>query len=336
MKFWEEIVSLFERRNVRSVVVLCHSNADPDAVSSALSLRALIHQLCATIVRVEVVAEGVSEASSRLIEAFADIEVNDEINGEPDAFILVDANNVEHVGKFKYMIRESEKPLIVIDHHVAQSSIFKKTAITYIDEDASSTAEIISLLNESVGRRPSVIEATILLIGVIYDSKRFLILGRNTFHAANFLITAGADYDRALLVLSYPIGRSERIARLKAAQRTRLLESNGWIIASSIVSSFEASACRGLIELGADAAIVSSDRRDEKRISTRSTKAFHDRTGINLAKIMEKVGEELNGSGGGHATAATVSGISDIEKGERLTVKYIEECVRKGKVESMK
>jgi nanoRNase/pAp phosphatase (c-di-AMP/oligoRNAs hydrolase) len=108
------------------------------------------------------------------------------------------------------------------------------------------------------------------------------------------------------------------------------METEGWIIVSSMVSSFEASACRALIDLGADVAIVSSNRKKGGRVSGRSTDAFHKRTGVSLAKVMEKVGLELDGSGGGHPTAATVSSISDFDKGEKLALRYIQEQIREG------
>jgi nanoRNase/pAp phosphatase (c-di-AMP/oligoRNAs hydrolase) len=64
-----------------------------------------------------------------------------------------------------------------------------------------------------------------------------------------------------------------------------------------------------------------------KRISVRSTGGFYKGTGVNLAKVMEKVGAELGATGGGHPTAATVSGMDDVNRAEKLVIKYIQEGI---------
>lgn len=318
------------------MLIVCHRNADPDALGSAYGLKKLISESYPLASRIEIIAEDVNEVSGRMMEAYPDITVQDDVISEPDAFILVDVNNVEHVGKFSEKIRKSKAPVIILDHHVPKASTNEEVAIMLIDEDSSSTAEIVSSIYESTGRKPSSVGATILLIGIVYDSKRFSTIKRDAFHAADFLIDAGADYESVLSVLRHPIERSEKIARLKAAQRTKMMEIDGWIIVSSTVSSFEASACRALIDLGADVAIVSSNRKEERRVSGRCTDVFHEETGVSLAKVMERVGLELKGSGGGHATAATVSGINDVDKGEKLALTYIEDEIRQGEEERRK
>nr|MDO8099811.1 DHH family phosphoesterase [Candidatus Njordarchaeota archaeon] len=336
MRRWAEILDFFRERKIRSVLVVCHRNADPDALGSAYGLKNLISESYSLASRIEIVAEDVNEVSSRMMEAYPDITVEDDFVTDPDAFILVDVNNVEHVGKFSEKIRKSKAPIIILDHHVPKTSTNENAAIMLIDEDSSSTAEIISSIYESTGRKPSSVGATILLIGIVYDSKRFSTIKRNVFHAADFLIDAGADYEAVLSVLRHPIERSEKIARLKAAQRTKMIEIDGWIIVLSTVSSFEASACRALIDLGADVAIVSSNRKGGIRVSGRCTDTFHKETGVSLAKVMERVGLELNGSGGGHATAATVSKITDVGEGEKLALRYIEEQIRQWEEEQVK
>lgn len=327
MGIWEKILSSFTEKKVKSVLVCCHRNADPDALGSAYALKSLIQESCPEIERVEIAIDGVNQASKRVTVAYPEIGFRHEAASKPSAVILVDVSNLGHVGKLAENIAESGIPLIVIDHHVPQSSSHLKADISFIDEKASSTCEIACSLYESIGKTPSKTVATILLIGIIYDSKRFSIIGRNTFRAAAFLIDSGADYQMALSVLRHPIDRSEKIARLKAAQRAKMVETNGWIIGLSEVGSFEASACRGLIDLGVDVAIVSSNKKKLKRVTARSTSGFYIDTGVNLAKVMEKVGIELGASGGGHPTAATVSGMDDAKKAERLVLRFVQDVI---------
>jgi phosphoesterase RecJ-like protein len=331
MGLWQDISNLLTERDAKSILVSCHSNADPDAISSAYGLKKLVQNSFPHIDRVEIVIDGFNEASKRVMNAYPEIAVEDDITSEPDVFILVDVNNIGHVGKLGKHISESSRPVVIIDHHVSQSRHRQNADIIFTDEEASSTSEIICSLYESLAKNPSQKVATIMLIGILYDSKRFSIVGKRTFSAASFLVSSGADYQNALSVLRHPIERSEKIARLKAAQRSRIVEIDEWIISLSEVSSFGASACRGLMDLGADAAIVSSHKKKMKRVSARSTNKFWKNTGINLAKVMEKVGVELGGSGGGHATAAAVSGIEDAKKAENLVLRHIQEMIRETK-----
>ena len=74
-----------------------------------------------------------------------------------------------------------------------------------------------------------------------------------------------------------------------------------WIIAFSFVSSYEASAARSLMQLGADVAIVIMKNKDETRISFRTTSEFIQKTTISLAKdIIPIFISNFGGNGGGH------------------------------------
>jgi nanoRNase/pAp phosphatase (c-di-AMP/oligoRNAs hydrolase) len=332
MEVWDEILSFFNQKQVRSVLLCCHRNTDPDALGSAYGLKVLIRESCPEIERVEIVVDGVNRASKRLIGAYPEIQFEQEIAYDPSAFILVDVSNVWHLGTLAESVFKSSKPILVVDHHTSQVSSPLKPQISFVDEQASSTCEIVCSFYESIGKTPSKTVATILLIGIVYDSKRFSFIGKSAFRAAAFLIDSGADYQMAISILRQPLDRSERIARLKAAQRSKIVNTSGWVIGLSEVGSFGASGCRGLIDLGADLAIVSSDRKKLRRVSARSTSKFYKDTGVDLAKVMEKVGIELGASGGGHPTAATVSGMDDVKVAEKLVLKHIQERIKETKL----
>jgi phosphoesterase RecJ-like protein len=321
----EQILGLIRKLGCENVAIVCHRNADPDALSSAYSLKCLILERCPSVAHIGIVADEINQVSRKLVEVYPETAVLEQIDFRPDMFILADVNSIEHTGRFAGIVGSNDGPIIVIDHHVPQMRTDNNFAITLVNEEASSTAEIVASLSESIGRKPSKTEATLLLTGIVYDSKRFSIIGKDVFHTADFLLGSGGDYKTALSILRKAAGRSEKIARLKAAQRVRVIEMSGWIVACSAVSSFGASACRALIDLGSDVAIVTSKKKKEYRITTRSSNAFHETTGINLAKLVERIGRELGGHGGGHATAATVSGIREANEGERRLLEYIEE-----------
>ena len=96
---------------------------------------------------------------------------------------------------------------------------------------------------------------------------------------------------------------------LKASQRLKLHTVGDWIIATSHLSSFQASAARALLLLGADLAIVVGNDKRKLRVSMRSTERFHKETSIHLGRdIAIPLGEEFEGAGSGHSTAAGVNG----------------------------
>ena len=77
---------------------------------------------------------------------------------------------------------------------------------------------------------------------------------------------------------------------------------------TSQVKAFEARAASKLIDLGADLAIVLAERKNEVRISGRSTLSFFTGTGIHLAQLFSEIETLLQGSSGGHPTAAGANG----------------------------
>ncbi|MFW9932966.1 MAG: DHH family phosphoesterase, partial [Candidatus Thorarchaeota archaeon] len=119
--------------------------------------------------------------------------------------------------------------------------------------------------------------------------------------------------------------RSERIARLKAASRLLVHTIGDWVIVTAKIGAYEASACRGLIDLGADVAIVGGKpAKDVVRISARSTNEFYQETGINLGTdIMEPLGELIDGKGGGHPNAAGANGTRNRKKALLQSVELI-------------
>jgi nanoRNase/pAp phosphatase (c-di-AMP/oligoRNAs hydrolase) len=117
---------------------------------------------------------------------------------------------------------------------------------------------------------------------------------------------------------------------LKAGRRSRLFKIGDWIVALSHVSAYEASAARAMIDLGAHVAAVAGEKEGNVEISLRSALDFHTKTGIHLGKDVAKpLGEYLDGTGGGHATAAGVNGKGDVEAGLKRCLILLKEELSK-------
>jgi nanoRNase/pAp phosphatase (c-di-AMP/oligoRNAs hydrolase) len=202
----------------------------------------------------------------------------------------------------------SDVPKVFIDHHAPHPEIMQLSTIYLVNEDATSTCEIVYELYKNFGVKPSASVAKALLTGIAFDSKHFKIGTSKSFEAISELLEIDGNAQEIIGLISSERSRSERIARLKAGQRLQLYEIEGWIVVTSHVSSFQASAARSLLALGADVAIVAGGENGVVKVSLRSTFRYYRESSIHLGvDVARPLGEQFDGSGSGHTTAAGVN-----------------------------
>jgi len=319
-----QILSLFERAGARLVLLLCHHNADPDAVCSAYALSSLLRRLKPDL-EVEVGSPGGPSRLSKSILNLVPLELAESPRiEEADVLFLLDTNTVQQLDEWRRRIDESRSPIVVIDHHAAHEKTYEFAELMMVDEGASSTCELVFSLFKESGLPLLRDEALALLIGIAYDSRRFTIARGETFKVLVELVESGAEVERAMQALTLPMDISERVARIKAAKRCELVKEGDWLIATSHVSSFQASAARALLHLGADVAFVAGRKGKQLSISMRSTEEFQRETGIHLGReVASTLEERLEGMGGGHSTSAGFNGTGDVEEALKLCVSII-------------
>ncbi|MBD3157638.1 MAG: hypothetical protein GF309_02510 [Candidatus Lokiarchaeota archaeon] len=312
-----------------SILVIGHQNADPDAVASVIAFSELYRTVNPAGASV-LACTDISRLSQQVLDTFApDIKIVKEPDLEPALVVLVDTNSREQVGgKLKNYLNNPSQTL-VIDHHEPNPEIEELASHVIQEPDCSSTCELLLSIFNDMGLQPSKTAANLLLTGLLFDTRRFFYTDKKTLLAATDLIEAGADYESCVTSLIIRPERSERIARLKAAQRTKIHKIDEWIVVTSVIGAFEASSCRGLISLGADVAIAGGQQgEDSVRLSSRSTKDFYNETGINLGSdVMEPVGEIIGGKGGGHPNAAGANGKGNLKKALNKSVELIKKAI---------
>ncbi len=153
-----------------------------------------------------------------------------------------------------------------------------------------------------------------LLTGIAFDSKFFSIGDAKMFQRVSNLLKITGEISVISNLMKSTYSYSEKIARIKSAQRGKVHKIKSWVIVTSEISSYQASGARGLISLGADLAIVAGAKKDKFRASLRSTQKFYQDTSINLGHIAKELGKTLNGGGSGHPTAAGLNGRGEIEE----------------------
>lgn len=326
----KEIIGLLEEKNAKRILVLCHKNADPDAICSSYALLNLLKMFKPDLEVVVAAPESISKVSKMILERFPMEVTHEEPNFKTfDAAFMVDTNTLRQLGEWGERMCAASLPIIVIDHHAPHPETEKVASLCICREDISATCEIIYELFKEVGIKPSRDVAETLLLGIAFDTRHFMLSRQSTFKIVSEIADLGVNIQEALQILAVPMDISERIARLKACKRMKTMRIYGWIVAFSHVGSFQASAARMLIDVGADVAIVGSEDKGELLISMRSSNEFYNKTGIHLGRdIAAPLGQLLQGMGGGHTTSAGVNGRGDLKTAFNFAAKMLKEKLK--------
>jgi nanoRNase/pAp phosphatase (c-di-AMP/oligoRNAs hydrolase) len=302
----KEILLIKIIRGASRIVITSHQNSDIDAVLSCYVTKKIINKLNPRAT-VDIITPGISLQARKVTESLgiaAEI-IEGDVLPQYDLCLLIDVNNLAHVGTLRDYVA-SDRPVAIIDHH-RPSIGMPPNALSIIDDSAVATAEVLCDVMISLNLKPTREETQCLLIGILSDSRRLMIGTEKTLRDVAFLLSHGASLSEAVATLSMPMSYSEKIARLKASQRISLYSLGQWIVAVSNVGSYEASAARALISLGADLAAVCNELNEEVRLCARASEEFVKNTGVHLGEELERLGSMMSGSGGGHASAACVT-----------------------------
>lgn len=280
-------------------VILLHGNADPDALGSAYAIQRAFPD-------VVIAALGGLDRVSKVIAAKLNIEVRDEI--EPEEFDLVAAVDTSSKRQLGMVV---DQVAVVIDHHAPSGDW--NGPLHYIDESRRSCAEIIHQLLQEAGYSIDRSTGLALAAGMLTDSGHFRFSNPALLNSmAAIMQEAEIGMDEIFDLTDLEPDISERVSQLKGAQRLRFERIGDHIAAVSTGSAHESATCRAILSAGADMVFVGSQRDEKFRISARARQEMV-RKGFHLGKLLDDVGEETYNSGGGHAGAAGLTGVGDVE-----------------------
>jgi nanoRNase/pAp phosphatase (c-di-AMP/oligoRNAs hydrolase) len=296
--------NIIARLNSGSGLILLHHNADVDAIGSALALNYAFPKFTIGVFK------NVSQLSKKFLQNFDDVQID--FSPELDGFETIIVLDTSSPSQLDISEEQLTNP-IVIDHHT--NSEFWKGAVYYCDESKTSCAEIIFELLNIAQIEINVKMAQALLGAILADTGHFRYANRDSLITFARLMELGdQSMDNILKLLENKdnISKSQRIAHLKGAQRLKFREEYGYLIVTSLLSSYEASMCKQLLLLGADAAFVGAQREFEVRISGRISSDLVNQ-GVHLGRFFQELGLEVSCEGGGHAGAAGLNGSGDTE-----------------------
>ena len=312
-----------KEKDIHHVAILSHDLVDIDGFSSAVGLKHLLMQLFPDLkVNYHIIFSNLNSQIQPILESVKLDELlmfEQELLEKPDLVILVDCNNLSNIDS-SIKIVDSEIPVIIIDHHESDFNFPSNYRFWYIDFTASSNAEIIldfySILQVSFDKTVG----SLLLIGLITDTGQFKFANSETYIRLSALEQSGVLVKDGLAVMqSRNYDMSERIARIKSAMRvTELFILNEYIALISYVSSHQASAARGLLELGCDLSFIIAKEKPKKNcsfsISARVSSNFIKAMNFSAAPFLSEFFKKFDGNGGGHAGAAAGKGKFKEEK----------------------
>jgi phosphoesterase RecJ-like protein len=299
------------------VIVLCHHNADPDALGAAQGVKELVEALTGS--EPIIVIPDDASVLSRNIASTLDIKLDETKAQAADTYIVVDTGSLNQLGGWETPLKETDARIVFIDHHLPDSEMYELSTLYLVDPDASSASEIVYRIYVHYDVTPTETTSAALLAGIAYDTKHFSLGGPETFQIISSLLEEVGDVSRIKDLLSISFKQSEKIARLRAGQRAEIEFVGDWVLAFSHLGSFQSSGARALLSMGADVAVVVGEDKGMLRASFRSKNQFHRLTGIHLGEMVSIFASRFNGSGSGHPTAAGFNGKGSIED----FVKYV-------------
>ncbi len=295
--------------NINNIALTTHKNADPDAIASIVAFSELARKLSPQISIEIMLPEGLSALSKKLLQTFnIDLKLKKEFTS--DIIVIVDTSSSYQLGSLRDSVLK--KKIILIDHHSA-GDLATQAFLSIINSKISSTSEIIYKIARLLGIDFDVSTLNIILAGIVYDTRHFILANPETLMNAAEIMMMGADYRKVLDSMHISPSISEKIAKIKAAMRINAYRLKDFIIVLTRIGAFESSIARMLIDIGADVALVVCTRKHETRLIARASQSFREVTGIHLGKdILEPLKNYFpRGSGGGHDLAGGFTGVVD-------------------------
>ena len=291
----------------KNILLLCHDHADLDAICSATIFKELLNtkKINSTIsAPLHINDQALNFA---LVNKIA-FTLNPNLE-KYDLICLFDFNDYEQLGplrkNFTSLQKKSCFEVITFDHHEKEK---RSIGEGFINANAASTTE---LLFENYKNSFTKKMCFYVCLGIVEDTGKFLVASKDTFEIfSNCLTKSGKKYSDVLEFIKTRVGKGERIAFLKAANRSKIIELKKALILVSNISFYQGDVATKLLEFGANITLVTGSEKDGKSVlSTRAETSFKEENNFNLMKhLLVPLQKLFGGEVGGHSGAAQWKG----------------------------
>lgn len=298
-------------------LIVTHRNADIDSVAAALALSYSLSSYSGNLFKV-CSPQGVDSVSKRVLQALG-FSVPNMRECAAEKVVFVDVSSVTQVENVEF------SKCSFIDHHAVNTLIDVCETHVYDPESKATSAllaEVLMLSGYSIPRS----YATLLLAGIMFDTKFLRILNSRLLKVVDWLLNSGADIeDVSRLLTQQEVPYAERVARLRSLSRMGVYSiGSDYLMTITCIGAYESSSLKYSIEAGSDIAIALTPRESEARVTIRaSTRLVKELEAPIAAELAKYIGERLGGGGGGHEAAAGASvPINTIKDIERLLIEF--------------
>lgn len=319
-------------KTVDRVFVVGHRNLDMDALGAAIGMQFFANNIIAEAYAVynpDEMSSDIARAVQRLKEDgqtnLISIKQALQLVTSQSLLIMVDHSKVDLTLSQKLYNKFTD--IIVVDHHRRDDNFPENAILTFIESGASSASELVTELIQfqNTGKRLSKIQASILMAGIMLDTKNFSArVTSRTFDVASYLKTQGSDSIEIQNISQTEFEEYRLVNELilrgrKLYGNIIIASSDDKAIYSKVVASKAADTMLSLAGIEATFVIVQV-APNKVAISARS------RSKINVQRMMEELG------GGGHFTLAACQ-LSDItvSQAEHLLRDTIENNLRENR-----
>lgn len=230
MKLIENKKKLIQKlKSSKNVFIMAHKELDLDALGSSIGLYIMLEKLnknCYLIVNDVKHESGVSKVFNELegclnIIKSNEIEDNLYIRQKKNLLIILDTNKEELVQSKEALDYFELENKIIIDHHeLGEKSI--EASLKIVDNDVSSTCEMITNLTEIYKMELDPYYTTLLLSGIVLDTNNFTLkTNSETYYAAYYLSSMGASTKKVQYLLKQDL--KEYIERQKVITNVDIL-----------------------------------------------------------------------------------------------------------------
>ena len=194
-------------KKAKNIFIMAHKDLDLDALGSSIGMYIILKnkkKKCFLVIDDTKHELGVEKILKELdgcltIIKSSELDKNLHKKDSKNLLLILDTNKKDLVQNDSVLKKIKNK--IIIDHHnLGKTSI--KDAFMIMDDEASSTCEMITNLLEIYDTEIDPYYATVLLSGIVLDTNNFMLkTTSNTYYAAYYLSSLGASAKKVQYLL---------------------------------------------------------------------------------------------------------------------------------------
>ena len=300
---FEELLKFFERNKNRRFLLTFHTIGDRDGVAASLGL--------SSIIKDSIVATPdyiTNNAKHMLEKSGIDKEIGTVFPENIDIVVVLDANRLELLGRFRKKLKQFNGEILFIDHHSPPEHL-PEGALLFNNEDYNSASSIVYEIIKAFDAKTDKSHAYALINGIVADSADFQNSNAQTFmQISELLESAGMSYSEVVDNVHGPESSRIRNMILKDMFLAEVSQYRDYLLVAGEAKFQANTAAETSLRIGADAAVFWSIRKGEASLSARLRSPLDKTVGLNLGILMEEAGRILHGTGGGHPCAAGAFG----------------------------